>query len=1487
MKNIIVWLSALLAVFSMVSCGGGGGSGTTGTSPVTTASITGSAVKGPIDGAEIHLYYFDANGDAVEIAAANAPVLTDADGAFTFAVQGRDLMGISSSLLIRTAGGTMYGTAAPVLEAVIADPLPLTFAQVSIDCHLSVPSSVAAGLLKRLAASTGLPPDIEDASQIMARVERQLNVNLAADPADSGKTLAMFNESMDQVLDLIDTPANNPAVDEFIEYLVANLSSSSEILDTRMDDPSNTGSDVPTAFTPFGTVLSTVVGTPSNFLILRLESDMEFIENDGSDVAGITVTLTDAQGRPAAAIDEALLGLWSGAGSMTFQGFDYGSGQSQADLVSHTAGENVIRVEYELANGNTIIEEITVEAVDLVIDSDGDGFADGEEHLGWEIIVDTLGYGSDGAGQLLIQRLVTSDPTLADTDGDGVDDYTEYLAGTDPRMMDTDGDGLTDSEELNRWHSSPIGVDTDGDARGPDHNLVPVSDLFDGNELFLLSTSPTLADTDADGWSDYEEYDHPTRSPLVADLPRLELEIVDAVDVRLDVTYAEETGSSFEYGSELMNSTTATTSTYNENSINLGVEIGYQFKIGLFPRGSVSAKMSFDYGHKWSTTQTSANTAQQSHSQYTTDSRTRTETAATGSMSAGIRLRNPSDISYTLSKVGITVRHWELDWDADLGQMVKSFQTVATLVPSLGSGFTLAPGEETPVLQVAATGLNTDRVKELLRRPDSLYLETAYFELENAEHLNFDYLTEINATQTAGIIIDKGQSDAVEYRVATNVQRDFDGTYSGITLGEILVNFLDIDYTTVPRQYVEPASPTNEQVLFSLQGLETDPEDPDSGFWVVVHESEHPVSGIYDFGEVPVRAGDRVLLIYVRDDDGDGLNALEEQHYGTFAAGVADEGDTDGDGLTDYEEVREGWQVAWTDSSTTQHIYRVLSDPTSEDQDGDGVTDSDEKAKGTDPSNPDTDRDGIPDGVDVHPLYQAQLVYVDKDASGIEDGTSWVNAFTDLQDALAKAQNGYESEGIDDDDVAEIWVADGVYKPKLVDEQYAYAFFDLVSDVGVYGGFRGNDDVFGGETKRSQREQDPRVNGTILSGDLGIADYFSDNSYVVVVSQGPRTLLDGFLITGGNAVPFSINYNTHIAGGMFINNGPTILRNLFFVDNQGVNGGALYVSASGDPQLGGVKVIDCIFSGNMVPSYDVTYGGGGGMYAWENTIVTIDGCRFIGNSTVTGGSGGALYTRADSMTIKNTDFQYNDAATVQSNTTNGGAVNAYMCENLIIDNCRFIGNRANYRGGAVAISGFSRITKARVTNSLFWQNEAVGTSSTSSGGGIFTEQTRLSVINCTLAENRSYVHGPYGGGVCVYSMPYLDSLIIENSILWGNITGATFAPEEQVGVLSGDWNDRVINASCVQGIEDIHLYPRFGLDCIWDDPKFKETSGTLSLDSGSPCIDTGNTFADADPLTPGYQALSETDLAGDPRIVDGDSDGITDVDMGAYEYQGD
>src|ERR1700693_5589942 len=72
----------------------------------------------------------------------------------------------------------------------------------------------------------------------------------------------------------------------------------------------------------------------------------------------------------------------------------------------------------------------------------------------------------------------------------------------------------------------------------------------------------------------------------------------------------------------------------------------------------------------------------------------------------------------------------------------------------------------------------------------------------------------------------------------------------------------------------------------------------------------------------------------------------------------------------------------------------------------------------------------------------AAVVYVKSDATGTINGSSWVNAFTDLQAALAAAQAGDE-----------IWVAAGTYKPTSGTDRTIS--FVMTSGVGIFGGFAG------------------------------------------------------------------------------------------------------------------------------------------------------------------------------------------------------------------------------------------------------------------------------------------------------------------------------------------------------------------------------------------------------------------------------------------------
>jgi len=188
------------------------------------------------------------------------------------------------------------------------------------------------------------------------------------------------------------------------------------------------------------------------------------------------------------------------------------------------------------------------------------------------------------------------------------------------------------------------------------------------------------------------------------------------------------------------------------------------------------------------------------------------------------------------------------------------------------------------------------------------------------------------------------------------------------------------------------------------------------------------------------------------------------------------------------------------------------------------------------------------------PAQAATIIYV-KPGGGtsVGCGSSWANA-CELQTALANASAGDE-----------IWVAAGTYKPGTNREDT----FQLISGVALYGGFAGT------ETAREQRDWD--ANSTVLSGDIGVPDDSSDNSYhIVLIGSGvdATTILDGFTITAGNADGSSSSWPN--GGGMNIQSysDPT-LTNLIFIGNQAVNyGGGIYMDASSP------KLTNVIFNGN-------------------------------------------------------------------------------------------------------------------------------------------------------------------------------------------------------------------------------------------------------------------------------------------------------------------
>ncbi|MCP4675847.1 MAG: right-handed parallel beta-helix repeat-containing protein, partial [Deltaproteobacteria bacterium] len=269
------------------------------------------------------------------------------------------------------------------------------------------------------------------------------------------------------------------------------------------------------------------------------------------------------------------------------------------------------------------------------------------------------------------------------------------------------------------------------------------------------------------------------------------------------------------------------------------------------------------------------------------------------------------------------------------------------------------------------------------------------------------------------------------------------------------------------------------------------------------------------------------------------------------------------------------------------------------DTDTDADTDTDTDAD-TD-TDTDTDTDSDADAGEDAGSPKGCIRYVDIGAPGEQDGTSWSNAYLSLQ------------EGIDDaalsaaacPDGVQVLVAAGVYLPDttgLIGSATRTVSFELVEGVHVYGGFIGTEASL---DERSLNE----LNVSVLSGDIGVVDDATDNSYSVVTGADGATI-DGFTIRGGTADGAGM-YNDEVS--------PTV-RNCKFVENNGSKGGGIYNKDSSP------RIINCVFLSNEADDGAGMYNSGG------SPIVT--NCTFH-NNTATDVGGGAIYNSDSSTQVAN------------------------------------------------------------------------------------------------------------------------------------------------------------------------------------------------------------------------------------------------------------
>ena len=146
-------------------------------------------------------------------------------------------------------------------------------------------------------------------------------------------------------------------------------------------------------------------------------------------------------------------------------------------------------------------------------DSDGDGIPDFiADYENWQYLIDTDGDWLPDC----VEEFLGSDMNMFDTDGDELPDgYEFFVTVTDCTLYDSLGEGLSDGEYdfdedgLNNKTEYNIGT-------RPDEKDYDYDGLNDGNEVNCYGTDPMKSDTDGEGLKDGDEIVLGT-SPLVQD----------------------------------------------------------------------------------------------------------------------------------------------------------------------------------------------------------------------------------------------------------------------------------------------------------------------------------------------------------------------------------------------------------------------------------------------------------------------------------------------------------------------------------------------------------------------------------------------------------------------------------------------------------------------------------------------------------------------------------------------------------------------------------------------------------------------------------------------------------------------------------------------------------------------------------------------------------------------------------------------------------
>ncbi len=494
------------------------------------------------------------------------------------------------------------------------------------------------------------------------------------------------------------------------------------------------------------------------------------------------------------------------------------------------------------------------------------------------------------------------------------------------------------------------------------------------------------------------------------------------------------------------------------------------------------------------------------------------------------------------------------------------------------------------------------------------------------------------------------------------------------------------------------------------------------------------------------------------------------------------------------------------------------------------------------------------------------IIYVDKSATGSNNGSSWANAFTSIQPAVTAAVENQE-----------IRIAQGTYN--ITNE------ISITKALLIKGGYA----MGGGCT------QDIANNPTIIDA----YEFANVNKQRVInATHTTSTLfLEGLTLQNGNT------FNSTFGGGGIATVGNLHLSFVTIkncITRFGVNsfGGAIY-SLDGNITLSNSQV-----------SNNTTYLRGGGIYTNSGHITITNNSQVTNNTSSSSSSssyGGGIYTNSGNIALTN-NGQVSDntsSSSSSSSSSYGGGIYTNSGNIALTNNSQVSDNSSSssssssssYGGGIYTENGSVTLTNSQVSsntsssssssygggvyarfgnitliNSLVSSNTS--SSSSSSGGGIYTARGSITLTNSQVTKNSSSSSSSSYGGGGVFTgngISTQNTIVFQNSILWGNTKstdgGTTFSDNEYQFLNPVNLS---VNYSLIknQFLNDATNTNNIDATVGGFNPQFvDEANGNFRLQTGSPLINAGNNSYNT----------TLADLDNNARFVGT-------IDIGAYEF---